>query len=62
MTEFEKLKKLDKYAKSLGMTIYDITYGFIKEDKLETLVVRDFNLTPEKTRLHPELKGIAQSI
>lgn len=32
-SQFEKLKKINEYAKSLGMTIYVIEYGFIKDDK-----------------------------
>lgn len=32
-TQFEKLKKINAYAKILGMTIYSLEYGFQKDSK-----------------------------
>lgn len=60
--QFENIKKLDKYAKSLGMTIYELTYGFIKDNKLERVIAHDVNMTPERTKLYPGFKGLVQSI
>ncbi len=58
--QFENLKKLDKYAKSLGMTIYELTYGFMKDGELARAIIHDVNMTPERQKLFPEFKGMAQ--
>ena len=42
----ENLKKLDEFAKSLGITIYEIEYGFIKDGELA-----DFGASKRRTLL-----------
>lgn len=32
-TQFKKLEKINEYAKTLGMTIYSLDYGFQKDGK-----------------------------
>lgn len=58
----ENLKKLDKYAKFLGITIYEIEYGFMKDGELARAIIHDVNMTPERAIKYPEFKGFAQSI
>lgn len=58
----ENLKKLDKYAKSLGITIYEIEYGFIKDGELARAIIHDVNMSPERAKKYPEFKGYVQSI
>ena len=41
---FDKIKQLDKYAKSLGITLYDIKYGY----ENNTQIIHCLNLSPER--------------
>ena len=43
----EMLLKLDEYAKSLGITLYTIEVGLIKDPKNYTYRIYDFNLCPK---------------
>lgn len=55
------LIKLDEYAKSLGFTIYDITFGYIAEDGEEIKQgIYGFNVPPQQ--LAPDFKGFAQCL
>ncbi len=43
----EMLLKLDEYAKKLGITLYTIEFGLIKDPKNYTYRIYDFNLCPK---------------
>lgn len=55
------LIKLDEYAKSLGFTIYDITFGYTAEDGEEIKQgIYGFNVPPQQ--LAPDFKGFVQCL
>ena len=57
---YEKLIKLDDFAKSLGLTIYDITYGFIENGKETKHGICSFNVQPQEDI--PEFKGFVECL
>lgn len=56
----ENIIKLDEYAKSLGMTIYDITYGYIANGKEYKHRICGFNAEPQEGV--PEFKGFVECL
>lgn len=56
----ENIIKLDEYAKSLGMTIYDITYGYIVNGKEYKHGICGFNVPPQEEV--PEFKGFVECL
>lgn len=59
----DKLKQLDEYAKSLGLTIYDIHYGFEYQGKIVGHKIIPFNISPEYKENHPNIiKGFVQCL
>lgn len=59
----DKLKKLDEYAKSLGLTIYELYYGFEYEGETRGHRIFPFNIPPQYAKEHPNItKGFVQCI
>lgn len=58
--QYLKLIKLDEYAKSLGLTIYDITCGYIVDGKEYKLGICGFNVSPQEGV--PEFKGFVECL
>ena len=55
---YSKLKTLDEFAKSLGLTIYDIIYK--EKGNKYTCAIHDLNASPERVKKYPSLKGLAE--
>lgn len=59
----DSLKKLDEYAKSLGLTIFELTYGFDSEGKIIEHKIIPFNVSPNFKKEYPNIaKGFAQCL
>ncbi|MCR4880644.1 MAG: hypothetical protein K6A44_01645 [bacterium] len=56
--DYSKLKQLDKFAKSLGITIYDIIYK--ENNNKYTCSIHDLNVSAERIKKYPALKGLAE--
>lgn len=56
----ENYIKLDEYAKSLGMTIYDLTFGYIKDGKEYKEGIYGFNVPPQADA--PNFKGFVECL
>ena len=53
----DKFKKIDEYAKSLGITLYTFDCGFIFENKLIHYIINDFNISPDRLKKYPDIIG-----
>ena len=62
MIDYSKLKKLDEYAKSLGLTIYRVKYGYEIDNQYYTNDVTCLNIEPERLKNEPHLKGLASAL
>lgn len=60
--QYPKLKKIDEYAKSMGLTIYNIEYGFTADNKPIIHKIHDFNFTPERAKQNLNTKCFAELI
>lgn len=60
--QFDKIKKIDEYAKSMGITIYDINYGFLHEEENIISIIHDLNFSPERAMQYPDSKVLAELI
>lgn len=58
--QFENLKKLDKYAKSLGITLYRIEYGV--ENDAHTYIISPFNISPQVREKYPDIKSYIECL
>lgn len=58
---YDRLKKIDEYSKSLGVTLYNITYGFYDNNEHFTHVINDFNISPQRAK-EPNVKGLAECL
>lgn len=56
----DKLKKIDEFAKSLGVTLYHIEFG---EDKdANTHIISTFNISPSIRAKHPDIKSYLECL
>lgn len=60
--QFDKIKKIDEYAKSMGITIYDINYGFLNEEENVISIIHDLNFSPERAMQNPDSTSLAELI
>ena len=57
--DYKKLKQLDEFAKSIGLTIYRVKYGFYEESEHYTAQVDCLNIHPDRLKNEPHLEGLA---
>lgn len=57
---YDRIKKIDEYAKSMGLTIYRICYGFEHNEKHYTCDITCLNFPPERLEKEPNLEGLAE--
>lgn len=62
LEQYAKLKQIDEFAKTLGITIYNIEFGFESNKKQYSMVIPCLNVEPEQLKNEPDLKGLASAL
>lgn len=61
MEEFtQRLKQIDDFAKSLGITLYHIEYGV--DNDFNTHIISTFNISPTIKAEYPDIKSYLECL